>query len=222
MSNFDKDWFEDLAKITESHVDGARAMMGISEHEPYPYQHVTYLGEMYTCGLVSQDLHMTACELVCRLSRTRYIMSPHFRVHPGHIYTFPKGEAYRWQTNIAFSSGESYQARIGIGFDIRTHERRSVDDYIEFRQKLALNSQSFNTIFRSLGSYSEPEEIFENQDSLADAILCDNNWADSWRFYGRVLRHDIPEDRIILESMDRFVDEVLNVFDTLRNAGFLK
>ena len=190
-------------------------MMGISEHVPY-------LEEMYTYGLVPQNFYMTALELLRRLSRTRYVMSPHFRVHPGHIYTFPKGEAYRWQTNIAFSSGESYQARIGIGFDIRTHERRSVDDYIEFRQKLALNSQSFNTIFRSLGSYSEPEEIFENQDSLADAILCDNNWADSWRFYGRVLRHDIPEDRIILESMDRFVDEVLNVFDTLRNAGFLK
>jgi len=149
-------------------------------------------------------------------------MSQHFRVRSGHIYTFPKGEAYRWQANIAFSSSESYQARIGIGFDIRTHETNSVDDYIEFRQKLALNKQSFDTIFRSLGSYSEPEEIFENQDSLADAILSDNNWADSWRFYGRVLRHDIPEDRIILESMDRFVDEVLNVFDAIRNAGFLK
>jgi len=222
MRNFDKDWFEDLAKITESHDDGASAMMGISEHEPCPYQHVTYLEEMYTCGLVSQDFYMTALELLRRLSRTRYAMSQHFRVRSGHIYTFPKGEAYRWQANIAFSSGESYQARIGIGFDIRTHETKSVDDYIEFGQNLALNSKSFNTIFRSLGSYSEPEEIFENQDSFADAILSDNSWADSWRFYGRVLRHDIPEDRIILESMDRFVDEALNVFDTIRNAGFLK
>ena len=212
MNNFDKDWFEDLGKITESHVDGARAL-GISERVPY-------LEELYNYKLASQNLYIPTLELLKRLSRTRYVMSPHFRVHPGHIYTFPKGKAYRWQTNIAFSSGESCDARIGIGFDIRSYEDRSVDDYVEFREKLSLNKQSFNAAFKSLGSYSEPEDIFKNKSSLADAILSDNNWADSWRFYGRVLRLDIPEDRIILESMDHFVDEVLRVFDIIRNAGF--
>ncbi len=213
IEGFDGKWFDDLAKITEKEVDGARGL-GISENVPY-------LEEMYAYNLVPSDFYFTCLELLRRLSKTKYRMSPHIRVAAQHIYVFPQGKAYRWQPNIGFWAGESHMARIGVGFDIRSTIEKSVDDYLKFRDRATNNGKAFDQVFQALGPYSEPDHIFRNQPSLAKAVLADKNWVDDWRFYGRCLRLNAPEERIVLDSMDLFVNEVVRVLGMIEQAGFL-
>lgn len=212
-TGFDSTWFTNLAGISDCEVLAAGGL-GILENVPY-------LEEMYAYNLVPSDFYFTCLELLRRLSKTGYRMSPHFRVAAQHIYVFPQGKAYRCQPNIGFWAGESHMARIGVGFDIRSTIEKSVDDYLEFRDRVTNNDKAFDQAFEGLGPYSEPDHIFRNQPSLAKAVLADKNWVDDWRFYGRCLRHDVREDRAVLGSMDLFVDEVVRVLGMIEQAGFL-
>jgi len=212
MPGFTESWFRNLADITEEKVNIA-IEKGIVHYAPD-------LTEMYKYGLVPYDFYYTAIQLLETLKETPYPMT-YFRVYVSHIYTYPQDKAFRWQANIAFTADETYHARIGVGFRISPSYERSVDDYLSFRQKVEGNKEGFNRVFEELGSYSEPEHIFNGSGSLSENVLSDNDWGDSWRFYGRDLRYDAPEDREILESVDKFAEEAVRVFELIDKAGFL-
>jgi len=212
MPGFTEGWFRNLADITEEKVNIA-IEKGIVHYAPD-------LTEMNNYGLVPYDFYYPAIKLLEVLKETPYPM-PYFRVNASHIYTYPQDKAFRWQANIAFTADETYSARIGIGFRISPSYESSVDDYLSFRQAVKDRAEVFSRLFEDLGSYSEPEHIFKGSGSLSENVLSDNDWGDSWRFYGRLLQYDIPEDREILESIDRFVEEAVGVFEMIDKAGFL-
>jgi len=185
-----------------------------------------YIGEMCAYGMASVSFYENTLNLVRGLEKTKYKFSPHFRANPGHIYNFPKKTAYRKQWNIGFSAYDDeqgklqYYARIGVGFDVRADIDNSVDDYMNFLGRVKAKQHDFDCVFKKLGSYSEPEEIFSGKPSLADGVLSDKNWCNNWRFYGRILSCNSEDEKAILNDMDLFVKECVRVFSAIESAGF--
>ncbi len=173
---------------------------------------------------VSIDFLMTTVEFVKKLyqkSNRRYRFT-FFRAYPQHICNFSKGKAFEKQLNVGFSAGNNeneHFARIGLGFSLNMSQKeQGIDDYNDFWQSVKLNPNKFNNTFSQLGSYGEPTNIFFPSLNSALVINDKPNCNDDWRFYGKLLC--LNNNHNILSSVDNFVDEVIQVFNHIRNSGY--
>ncbi len=205
MSGFDQIWFDELRTLNAAIV------------QRLPHQaFVPQLHEAHLAGALSTGFVQTAMELLRRLYQTRYPFGRDFCVYERHICVFPQGRAHRGQWNIGFYAGDSNDqedfARIGVGFRLRRDIcPEGIDDYTDFVQRVLASPQVFDTIFSTLGSYSEGVPS-----ATATAIRTDNPEPDDdWRFFGtRVI------DQSVLQNLGRVATKAVQVFDTIRNSGF--
>jgi hypothetical protein len=208
MPAFDRAWFDELRTLD------AVAVQALPREAFVPHLH-----EAQFAGAVSNAFGQVAMDLLRGLYQTRYPFARDFCVYERHICVFPVGRAFRGQWNIGFYASDSREepdyARIGVGFRLRRDiGPEGIDDYTDFVQRVLANPQSFDATFRALGNYAEG--LPPGTPLSAAAIRNDNpNFDDDWRFYGKCV-----SDPNILQSLNRFLSTSLDVFDTIRRAGF--
>ncbi|MCP4757147.1 MAG: hypothetical protein GY866_40305 [Proteobacteria bacterium] len=211
---FDIDFFKELQKLTATAIAPVR-----------PQAYRPTVKELFEDDLVSKNFFDQTIELVKTLyhkSKKKYHFAFEFRVYPQHILDFTKGMAFRRQMNIGFTAGNNegeHTARIGLGFLLNYNAKpKGIDEYLHFLDKVKKNPADFDTTFSKLGSYGEPESVF-NPRLSASAVLKDSpDYNDDWRFYGKQL--NLRDHADILTSIDSFVDEVIAVFEHIQHSGF--
>lgn len=211
---FDKSFFNELSTLRDA---------VISPISPEAYR--PSVKELHIHDKVTSKFLMLTADFVKKLyqkSKQRYHFSFDFRVYPQHICNFTKAKAFRKQLNVGFTAGDNeseYAARIGLGFYLNMHENeQGVDEYLEFIKQVKTNPKHFDTTFSKIGSYGEPQHIFSPILNSTLVLADSPDYNDDWRFYGKLLNYNDNSD--ILSSVDKFVDEVISVFNYLRSSGY--
>jgi len=184
--------------------------------------------EIHRNGGVSSNFLITTCDFVRELyqrSRHREQFAIEFRANqdsPRHIYNYTKGRAFRKQLNVGFSAGNNEKddcVRIGLGFSLNQNQKlEGITDYSDFILRVTTNSTHFDTTFVALGSYGEPNHIFSPRLSSTIVLGDTPDFNDDWRFYGKLLY--FHSNQSLISNMNSFVNEVINVFNHIRTAGF--
>jgi hypothetical protein len=99
-----------------------------------------------------------------------------------------------------------------VGFRLRRDIcPEGIDDYTDFVQRVLAQPQTFDATFGNLGSFAEPPPAT----ATSTFVRSDNpNVDDDWRFYGMCVT-----DPSILQSLNRFLNTSVGVFDAIRTAG---
>jgi len=226
---FDQPWFDELRMVTRAVLNAVHAN-GIVGYSPD-------FSELLRDGRISQRCYDESECLINLLAHTPFNLSPVFKTSTQseqHIFNFPYGRAWRTQWNLGFSAEPNPaddHVRIGIGVDLSGWDQQGIQgqqDYTDWvLLRVAANRPAFDATFSQLGPYSEPATLFANavagQISLAQAVVADLGLAvnkKDWRFFGRVLRYSVPQDRGILHSVPALAQEALRVFQVIQGAGF--
>jgi hypothetical protein len=221
---FDAGWFSELRGLSEDHLRDTRAQ-GIAGFVPH-------VGELCGAGHLSARFLDDTTAFVHAMDRTRYRFDRYFRAYKRHVVNFPKGRAFRKQWNIGCTAGdhpEDDYVRIGLGFRLSGHEDASgVEDYLEFRRDVGSRPAAFNSTFQSLGNYHEfadwedgdRDESGNYVGDLSELVIRDEPPLEGWRFFGRQLSMDDPQERAVVGSFDRLRDTSVEVFEAIRSAGF--
>jgi hypothetical protein len=176
--------------------------------------------------MVSREFVQTAEDLQRILYNTRYRFTAPFRVWERHLANFPAGRAFRQQWNIAFTAGTDSKgdcARIGIGFRLsRTQCSGGVDDYTDFVAGVCQRPQDFDSTFSPLGNYAEMPDPLVVTGLLSARVRNDPqlDLSDDWRFFGKYLRRDNDSDSPVLDDVDLFAQETIEIFTHIERAGF--
>lgn len=214
MAGFTTAWFDELRTLSAATVAGV---------PPLPGNYRPAIHQFSLAGVVTQNFVAIADQLQRRLYNTAYRFEAPFRVWERHIANFPARRAFRKQWNIAFTAGAEAKgdcARIGIGFKLsRAQCHEGVDDYTDFVIAVGQRAQDFDNTFSALGNYAEmPNDLIATL--LSGRIQNDPqlDLDDDWRFFGKCLRR--PADSSVLDNVDHFAREAIDVFTRIRTAGF--
>lgn len=215
--SFDINFFNELRTLTGAVLAPIR-----------PDRYRPSVPEIHMNGGVSNSFLITTCEFVRELyqtSRHREQFAIEFRANqesPRHIYNYTKGKAFRKQLNVGFSAGNNEDddcVRIGLEFSLNQNRKaEGVADYNDFFISVSTNPSHFDTTFAALGSYGEPNHIFSPRLSSTIVLGDSPNFDEDWRFYGKLLY--FRSNQSLISNMSSFVNEVINVFNHIRNTGY--
>lgn len=211
---FTHGWFDELRALDSATV---------AHVPPLPGNYRPTINQFGIAGMVSHAFVETAEHVQRILYQTPYRFEAPFRVWERHLANFPAGRAFRKQWNIAFTAGTDSDddcARIGIGFRLsRGQCHEGVDDYTDFVMAVGQRPQDFDITFAALGNYAEmPDALVVAP--LSGQILNDPqlDLDDDWRFFGKCLNRAAAG--AVLDDVDLFVQEAINVFTAISHAGF--
>lgn len=211
---FKEKWFQELSSFTQAKYD----MVQIPPNQRRPY-----LGDIMACKYVSKQFVRPIDQLIHSLYLTPFAIAPDFRFEPSHMYDYPKGRAYRQQWNIAFTAlpeTSDYWARVGIGFSINLMQNSEGGmDFTNFLNHIRTEPERFTALMSRHRNYTEPTQLGNSNDLVA-AFENYNLRAEDWVFFGRQFNFSIPEDRVILEDVEKFVGASIGVFSDIRSSGF--
>lgn len=75
----------------------------------------------------------TLLDVVKALHGRGHLLSYRLRVESKHVYTYPKGRAYREQLNVGWYSRDQAWMRIGVGYRRVTNSDEGVADLLRLR-----------------------------------------------------------------------------------------
>ncbi|MEQ1792970.1 MAG: hypothetical protein ABL970_02165 [Nitrospira sp.] len=214
---FDQSWFDTLRTISDSKI-GVTRHLGIERRFPD-------LFELADMGFVPPDFVTPAKELIRELNGSPYPFGMTvFRAATGHIFTFPRNQAYHWQWNIAFGANRDPHhdhSRVGIGLYGPKGEEGSPAwmNYNAFQEEVRARRSAFTTLMQQIGDYREPEDFAPHQ-GHADAVVNDSPEMPFWRFFGACLRMNSAHDRALLSSIPDLVSYAVGIFKQIDEAGF--
>jgi hypothetical protein len=217
-SGFINDWFNELRVVDQAKL----AAVPRNGNTLRPRD-----SEVLAERIISTDFFNLLVDLIQKL-RTRQINFPvDFRFYPQHICNFPDKSSFRLQWNIGFSAGDDPSGsqdgmRIGVGIDLNSSmNERGVDDYADLRASILKNRTGFDTLIAELGNYFEPETL-PGKWIPSEAVLHHPLGDPDWFFFGKYLKYSSPKDCMLLHNIPRLADEIKQVFEMIKKAGFFR
>ena len=214
--SFAREWFDQISDVDNAVLDSVTP----SRYQPTVEE------------VIEQTKHFNAAfrnaliDFVEGLHRKGHTLSFRFRVESKHVYTYPKGRAYREQLNVGFYSREQAWMRIGVGYRHASNDDKSVDDLMRFLKAIEKKGDRFDSL---VGSFHQPHLAPSSLslDSPSKSILTYINGDGvtqgrypDWLFWGTKLDFSRGEDREILASSSKLVEHVADVFDRIKESPF--
>ncbi|TXT26560.1 MAG: hypothetical protein FD134_490 [Gallionellaceae bacterium] len=226
MNTFDSAFFNELAKLD--------ALVKLNEYDsilmPPSDGFRLRVSELHAAGRISDAFAGLARDFVAMLaerSNGRYRFEKDFRVFPHRVYSYSQGRSGRKQLHVGFDAyppsvifPHPWGVSIGLGFDFRNAHgiiTECVDEYEAFYEKVFVEPELFDATFGSLGGYAEPTGAFKGAVTAEKVWQTEVNILQNWLFFGRRLT---PDDIAAFGTLEGFVDECIQVFDAICEAGY--
>jgi hypothetical protein len=214
--SFSTEWFNQLSDVDQSVL----ATVHTSRYRP------TVEDVMEQTEYFDAAFRDTLLDVVKALQGRDHLLSYRLRVESKHVYTYPKGRAYREQLNVGWYSRDQAWMRIGVGYRRATNNDKSVDDLMEFLRAIEKEGDRFDSL---IGSFHRPylTPLSLSLDAPSQSIITyirgdgiTKGTLPGWLFWGTRLDFSREEDREILESSYKLVDHFTDVFDRIKASPF--